>query len=86
MDPSAPSEDDTDYDGAFSYAAEWHAFSHGVYKGLTTKPWRTPPEPDNADVEKESHYYRGGYVLGTLVYAVILAGVGEAAFDFTAFV
>lgn len=76
-------EDGSDYDGPLSTHPEWHALSHGVYKGITTKPWQTPPEPDNEDVEAESHYYRGGYVIGTLVQVAILVGFGEAAFDVT---
>ena len=73
-------------DNAFSHAAEWHAFAHGVYKGLTTKPWKTPPVPDRPDVKQESHYYRGGYVAGTLVQVVILAAAGELTFDVTSVV
>lgn len=65
-------EGDSDYDGAFSYAAEWHAFTHGVYKGFTTRPTRHPPQPDFPDVEKEPHYYRGGYVIGSLVQVGVI--------------
>lgn len=79
QDPSAPSEDETEYDGFLSYAAEWHAFTHGVYKGVTTMPYRAPPEPDNPDVNKEPHYYRGGYVLGTLLQLGIIVFFGVEA-------
>lgn len=34
-DPSAPSEEDTEYDGFLSYAAEWHALTIGMGVGLT---------------------------------------------------
>lgn len=51
---------------------EWHALGHGVYMGVTTHPLQTPPEPKNDDVELEQHYYRGGYVLGTLLQVVII--------------
>ena len=79
--PDAASESGTSRDGAFSYAAEWHAFTHGVFLGLTTKPWKTPPTPNNADVRKENHYYRGGYVLATLLQlALIAAGLWGSTF------
>lgn len=66
------SEADTDRDGFASYPAEVHALTHGVYMGLTSRPLVHPAEPDNPDVEKESHYYRGGYVLGTLLQIAIV--------------
>lgn len=31
---SAASEDDTEYDGAFSHAGEWHAFTLGLGAGM----------------------------------------------------
>jgi hypothetical protein len=66
------SEADTERDGFASYPAEVHALTHGIYMGLTSRPVRHPPEPDNADVQKESHYYRGGYVAGTLLQLAIV--------------
>lgn len=72
--PDAGSESESDRSGVLSYGAEWHAFTHGVYKGLTSKALVTPPEPDNPDVEKEPHYYRGGYVIGT-IGQLLVAGV-----------
>lgn len=66
--------DDAPTDTFLSTSPEWHAFGHGVYKGLTSHPLRTPPEPDKEDVRKESHYYRGGYVVGTILQLAI-AGV-----------
>jgi len=65
-------EADTERDGFASYPAEVHALTHGIYMGLTSRPVRHPPEPDNADVQKESHYYRGGYVAGTLLQLAIV--------------
>lgn len=65
-------EADTDRDGFASYPAEVHALTHGVYMGLTTRPLRHPAEPEIADVQKESHYYRGGYVGGTLFQLAII--------------
>lgn len=35
IDPSAKDEEDTEYDGFLSYAAEWHAASIGAGAGLT---------------------------------------------------
>lgn len=74
-------ESDTKRDGAFSYSAEWHAFAHGVYRGMRT--WRSRPgePPDIRDVQKEPHYYKGGYVAGTvlqlgIVLLLLLAGKG----------
>lgn len=75
--PDGYTEDETERDGVFSYAAEWHAFTHGVFLGITTKPWRTPPEPTNRDVDLESHYYRGGYVIGTLLQVALLLLLGR---------
>lgn len=60
-------------DTFLSTSPEWHAAGHGVYKGFTSHPLRTPPEPDKEDVRKESHYYRGGYVVGTLLQLGIVA-------------
>lgn len=34
LDPSAPSESDTAYDGFLSYAAEWHSTAIGSFLGL----------------------------------------------------
>lgn len=81
--PDEPSESDTDYDGFLSWSGEWHALTHGVYKGLTSKALVTPPVPEFEDVEKEPHYYRGGYVIGTLLQvallvAAVVAGGGLA--------
>lgn len=75
MNPDGPSESATKRDGAFSYAAESHAFTHGAYKGFVAgKPQPTPPE--SKDSKKELHYYRGGYVLGYIAKILALAGVG----------
>lgn len=76
--PDEPNESDTDRDGFLSYAAEWHAFSLGFYDGM--RDWRVRPGelPDNPDVAKEPHYYKGAYVLGTLLQALIVIGVAYA--------
>lgn len=70
--PDGPTEDDTERDGFLSYAGEWHAVAHGVYNGLTDSLLSARPIPDNPDVEEETHYYKGGYVLGTLIQAGLI--------------
>lgn len=83
--PDGASEDDSDYDGVFSYAAEHHAFSIGFYEGLKDfKDWNGLPDEmlDNPDVEKEPHYARGGYVIGSLVRVALYLTVGAGAVQF----
>jgi hypothetical protein len=70
--PDAPSEDESDRDGFLSYSAEWHSLSHGLYDGLRS----IKTMPTNSDVQKEPHYYKGAYVVGTLLQALL---VGLAA-------
>lgn len=67
-----------------STAAERHAFVHGVYAGFRTRPFnlKAPDLPDNDDVQEEPHYFKGGYIIGTLVQfgltaAAIALGVGS---------
>jgi hypothetical protein len=80
--PDAPTEDDSKRDGFLSYAAEWHSMTHGVFKGFTTHPFQTPPQPDNADVRKESHYYAGGYMIGTLLQVGLIAAFTYTGLSF----
>ena len=68
-------ESDSSYDGPLSTYKEWHAFTHGVYYGLTSKALVTPPEPKNEDVKKEPHYYRGGYIIGTLLQLLLIVAM-----------
>lgn len=82
MNPDAPTEEDSERDGAFSYAAEWHAFTIGFYRGLTTyKPWSDDYDEiaeQFDDVAKEPWYYKGGYIFGTfaqLIFIVVLVVV-----------
>jgi hypothetical protein len=51
---------------------EVHALGWGLYRGLTSRPLRTPPAPDIEDVHDEPHYYRGGYVSGTVLRVGVL--------------
>lgn len=74
--PDSPTEAGSERDGFLSYAAEWHALSIGVYDGM--KNWRARPGdlPENNDVQKEPHYYTGGYVIGTLLQLCIVGALG----------
>lgn len=66
--PDAPSEDDTERNGFLSYAAEWHSLSHGLYDGIRS----IKTMPTNADVQKEPHYYKGAYVVGTVFQFTVI--------------
>ncbi|AGM11198.1 hypothetical protein M197_gp33 [Haloarcula hispanica tailed virus 2] len=73
--PDSPRESDTERDGFLSYAAEWHALTHGIYAGLRSRRPAPGPLPDNPDVEAEPHYYKGGYIIGTLLQVLVLAAL-----------
>jgi hypothetical protein len=75
--PDAPRESDTERDGFLSYAAEWHAFAIGFYDGMSSVRARPRGLPDNEDVQREPHYYKGAYVLGTLVQVGIILLLGS---------
>ena len=68
------------YHGFLSTTTEWHALSQGLYLGFTTKPQITPPEPDTTDVRLESNYYRGAYILGSLLQLVVIAGLAALGY------
>jgi hypothetical protein len=71
-------ESETPWYGPFSTYAEIHAFGIGVYDGLTGPIYPAGIREstlDNEDVTDESHYAKGGYIVGyvvkiTLLYAV----------------
>lgn len=63
-----------------SDTTEWHAFTWGVYRGVTTRPRKTPPIPDNSDVGDEPHYYRGGYIVGSVLQVIFLFVVSYGVF------
>ena len=71
-----PNEEDTERDGFLSYAGEWHALTIGVYRGFTQiRPMDDDYEKVRdrySDVESEPWYYKGGYVLGSLLQIVAL--------------
>jgi hypothetical protein len=71
----ATKESETKRDGFLSYSAEIHSVGLGVYDGMKT--WRVQPKKmrDNSDVDKEPHYYAGGYVAGTILQFVIVLAI-----------
>lgn len=46
-------------------SAEVHAAVHGIYAGMTE--WKGTEIPDNPDINTEPHYFKGGYIVGTLI-------------------
>lgn len=70
----APTEGDSDRNGFLSWKAETHAVGIGLYDGLTSKEPTKNEIPDHRDVEAETHYYRGAFVLGTILQAVLASG------------
>jgi hypothetical protein len=76
----SPSEADTDRDGAFSYAAETHAFAIGLHDGLRYVRPRPCGVPDDPDVDAEPAYYKGGYAVGTglQLAAVVMVALAVA--------
>lgn len=68
--------DETESDGVLqlsdflSRPAEWHAATHGLFKGFT----RVDPRPTYDDSKEEPHYFRAGYVVGYLLKAGVVAG------------
>jgi len=85
VDAGAKTESDSGRDGFMSYAAETHAIGHGLYEGLTSRRLSPATLPDNKDVQAEPQYYKGAYVLGTLLQVAIpaaLAILGHGAIGF----
>lgn len=69
----ATEESATERDGFLSYSAEVHAVGHGVYGGLTSpRPWAAGELPDNPDVQAEPHYFKGGFVVGSILQLVFI--------------
>jgi hypothetical protein len=79
-DAGASTEQESERNGFASYAAEVHAIGHGLYDGM--RDWRARPgdPPDNEDVQAEPHYYKGAYVVGTLLQALIAVAAATVAF------
>jgi len=74
--PDASSEDGSKRAGFLSYAAEWHSFSIGFYDGMKSPKTRPKKLPENPDIQEEPHYYKGAYVLGTVLQLAIIVIVG----------
>lgn len=72
-------ESDSERDGFLSYSSEAHAVGHGLYDGLKSGGVLPGELPDNRDVQKEKHYYKGAYVLGTLLQIGIATGAAALA-------
>jgi len=72
----AGSESSTDRDGAFSHAAETHAFAVGVHDGVRYPPPLPHDPPDHPDTKTEPHYYDGGYAVGTVIQFSFIVAVG----------
>jgi len=76
----APTEADTERDGAFSYSGEVHGFVVGFYHGFVDfKDWGGLPEgyAKGKNIEK-GWYPKGGYIAGavTRVSCYLLIGYG----------
>jgi len=56
--------------------AEIHAFVLGIYCGLTEWKGLDSETLNNPDVQKEPHYAKGGYILGTLLRVAIILLIG----------
>lgn len=55
-----------------STTTEWHSFGHGVYAGMRDLAARPGDLPEIEDVQEEPHYYKGGYILGTLFQLIVM--------------
>jgi len=84
---SGKSEDESEYDGFLSAPDERHALVNGFFRGLydgrkSLNPMPSKcskyPKPKDGEVGDELHYWRGGFIAGTVVqYGVIAAGVTQ---------
>jgi len=52
-------------DTLFDTSAEVHAAVHGIYAGIDER--KGAELPDIPDVTIEPHYFKGGYIAGTLI-------------------
>lgn len=60
--------------------AEIHAFVIGIYSGLTEWKGIDSETMKNPDVQKEPHYAKFGFILGTLLRWAIVLTVGYSFF------
>lgn len=58
--------------------AEVHAFTHGIYAGLTEWKGLDDRTMKNPDVILEPHYAKGGYILGTVLRVGIILLIGKS--------
>jgi hypothetical protein len=59
--------------------AEIHAVTHGIYAGMTE--WKGMELPDNEDIQKEPHYFKGGYIAGTILRYLLLILVARGIYE-----
>lgn len=62
-----PGKEKGSYTGFLSTTTEIHAFAIGLYDGMRDFHARPGEIPDNEDVKAEPHYYKGAYVIGTII-------------------
>lgn len=67
------SESDSRYDGPLSTYPEWHAFQHGLYDSFRSVKPKAPALPDIEDVNAEPHYYKVGWLIGTVLHLGLMA-------------
>jgi len=57
---------------------EAHAITHGIYAGLTE--WKGTELPNNPDIILEPHYFKAGYICGTLLRWTAILLIGNEIF------
>ena len=57
---------------------EVHATVHGIYAGLAE--WKGTELPQNEDIQAEPHYFKGGYIIGTLMRWCAIVIIGKEMF------
>lgn len=75
-DPPLGGESATKRDGLLSHPAEWHSVVHGVSDGtrsLALSPRSIPADP--CYLRNQIHYYKTGYLLGTVLQFFVLAAL-----------
>lgn len=65
-------EDTLPYNGPLSTYPEWHSLQHGVYDGMRDVTVRPGELPDDPDVQAEPHYFKSGYVIGTIFQLLVM--------------
>jgi hypothetical protein len=79
---SGKSEGETEYDGFLSAPPERHALVNGFFRGLydgrkSLNPFPSEcskyPKPEDGAAGDELPYWRGGFIVGTVVQLVFIA-------------